>query len=283
MDYKEITKGEKIAALGLGTWRIGGGEIPDLSKDREEIKTLQYGIEKGMTHIDTAEYYGAGHSEEIVCRAIEPFNRKDLFITTKVWPNHLKYHQVLKSIKASLKRLEVDYVDLFLIHWPNPDVPLSETMKALENCVEDGYTRYIGVSNFSAKLMMKAQSHLKENRLVANQVKYNLNSQEPKEQLLPYCIENNAILVAYSPLGKGNLTRPFNKVLDNFTTKYDKTRAQIALNWLISQENVITIPKASNIQHLKENLGSVGWTLSSEDRERLSQSFIESAVNFPSI
>ena len=272
LEFKKIGN-DKVAALGLGTWRIGGGETPDYSKDIKEVQTLRYGIDLGLTHIDTAEHYGAGHSEEIVGKAIEPYDRRDLFITSKVWPNHLKYDQLLESMKASLKRLNLDYVDLYLVHWSNPEIPLEETMNALEHCIDEGYTRHIGVSNFSIELLNKATSYLKDNRLVANQVKYSLLEQSPSKRLHKYCIENDMLLTAYSPLGRGPLTKPGNKVLDELTVKYEKTQAQIALNWLISQEKVITIPKASNIQHIEENNGAISWKMSTEDQTRLAESF----------
>jgi len=204
LDFKEIACREKISVLGLGTWRIGGSENADYSKDEEEISTLRKGIELGMVHLDTAERYGAGHCEEIVGRAIEPFTRRDLFVTTKVWHNHLKYDDLIKSIKASLKRLQQDYVDLYLVHWPNQNVPLKETMRALENCVIEGYTRFIGVSNFPLNLFMEAQTYLKEEKLVANQVKYSLVDQGPVKSLVPYCVENDVTLIAYTPLSRGN-------------------------------------------------------------------------------
>jgi diketogulonate reductase-like aldo/keto reductase len=273
LEFKEIADGKKIAVLGLGTWGIGGSQKANHSKDEEEISTLRKGIEHGMTHIDTAEMYGAGHCEEVIGRAIEPFDRHDLFITTKVWHNHLKYDDLIKSIKASLKRLQLDYIDLYLIHWPNPEIPLMETIRALEHCVKEGYTRFIGVSNFPLNLLRKAQSYLKEERLVANQVKYSLIDQEPIKSLIPYCVENDVTLVAYTPLSKGDLARPGNPILDEFTKKYGKTQAQISLNWLISQKNVVAIPKASNLEHLVENLGAVGWEMDKDDWLKLAFSF----------
>jgi diketogulonate reductase-like aldo/keto reductase len=273
MNFKEIISGEKIAVLGLGTWRIGGSQTADYSKDKDEISTLQKGIDLGITHLDTAEMYGAGHCEEIVGKAIEPYDRRELFITTKVWHNHLKFDDLIESIKASLNRLNQDYVDLYLIHWPNPNVPLKETMSALEHCAIEGYTRFIGVSNFPVDLFIEAQSYLKEEKLVANQVKYSLVDQDPIKSLVPYCIENDITLIAYTPLSKGNLAKPGNKVLDEMTKKYGKTQAQISLNWLISQEKVITIPKASNIYHLKENLGAIGWNIDEQDISKLAKAF----------
>jgi len=273
MEFKELVKGVQIPVLGMGTWEIGGRMVSDHSRDREEIAGLQAGIELGMTHIDTAEVYGAGHSEELVGEAIKPYHRRDLFITTKVWRNHLRYNDLISAIKASLRRLDIDYVDLYLVHWPSPDVPLEETMRALEHCVEEGYTRFIGVSNFSASLLKEAQSHLKDHHLVADQVEYSLVEQDPARELLPHCLENDVTLIAYSPLGRGQLTRSGHSVLDRLAEKHGKTHAQVSLNWLVSQEKVVAIPKASKIEHLTDNIGAVGWRLSQEDFTELKEAF----------
>ena len=273
MEYKRIARGVEIPALGLGTFGMGEGRAAGTSDDEGDIEAIRLAIELGMIHIDTAERYAAGHSEEVVADAIEPFDRGDLFVTTKVWHNHLRREDLISSMKASLKRLRQDYVDLYLVHWPNPEVPLKETMKALEHCAEEGYTRLIGVSNFSTELIVEAQSHLEEHTLVANQVNYSLMEQGSRSELLPYCQENDIILVAYTPLAKGKLAKPGNQVLDKLSEKYGKTQAQVSLNWLISQENVITIPKASNFDHLRDNLGSVGWNLDEEDHQRLALAF----------
>jgi diketogulonate reductase-like aldo/keto reductase len=274
MQYREIAPDEKVPVIGLGTWGMGGRQIEDHKWDEENILAIQMAIELGLTHIDTAEYYGAGHTEELVGQAIKKFDRTDLFITTKVWSNNLHYNNLLKSMKESLKRLEIDYVDLYLIHWPNPKIPLKETVEALEYCVIEGYTRYIGVSNFSAELMRKAQSYLKEHQIVANQVEYSLIDQKPKITLLPYIKSHNKLLIAYSPLARGQLVKPGNKVLDEIADKYGKSRVQIALNWLIKQENVVAIPKSSNPVHLFEIIGSIDFELSTEDEIILSDSFI---------
>jgi diketogulonate reductase-like aldo/keto reductase len=273
MEYKELVKGVRIPVLGMGTWGLGGTMMPDRSREREELAALRAGIDLGMTHIDTAEMYAAGHSEELVGEAIKPYDRRSLFITTKAWRTHLRYNDLVASMKTSLRRLGIDYVDLYLIHWPNPEVPLEETMRALEHCAEEGYTRFIGVSNFSASLLAEAQAHLREHRLVANQVQYSLVERGPARELLPYCVEKGVTLIAYSPLGKGELAQPGNTVLDELAEKYEKTPAQVSLNWLISQEKVVTIPKASRIEHLRENIGAVGWKLSKEDFLRLREAF----------
>jgi len=264
----------EIPVLGLGTWGMGGRQIEDHRWDEENVAAIRMAIELGLTHIDTAEYYGAGHAEELVGEAVEPYDRRELFITTKVWHTNLRRHDLMESMRKSLRRLGLDYVDLYLVHWPNPDVLLGETMTAMERCVDEGHTRFIGVSNFSRSLMREAQSHLEDHVLVANQVEYSLLDQKPKMDLLPFMQAEGRTLIAYSPLGKGILAKPGNKVLDELAEKYDKSQAQVALNWLISQENVVAIPKTSNPVHLLDIVGAVGWEIGLEDSLRLSQGFI---------
>jgi diketogulonate reductase-like aldo/keto reductase len=168
LEHREIAKGVRVPVLGLGTWGMGGRQTANRTRDEEEVEALRLGIDLGMTHVDTAEYYGAGHAEKIVGRAIESYDRGDLFITTKVWHTHLYHNDLIASMRESLGRLALDHVDLNLVHWPNPEVPLEETMRALEHCAEEGYTRLIGVSNFPRSLVEEAQSQLREHRLVAN-------------------------------------------------------------------------------------------------------------------
>ncbi|MCW4051128.1 MAG: aldo/keto reductase [Candidatus Bathyarchaeota archaeon] len=274
MSQHEIAPGVVIPVIGLGTWGMGGRQIEDHRWDKENITAIRMAIELGITHIDTAEYYGAGHAEELVGEAIEPYNRDELFITTKVWRTNLHFDDFIKSTRQSLKRLNLDYVDLLLIHWPNREIPLEETMSALEHCAEEGFTRYIGVSNFDCSLMHQAQCYLKEHHLVANQVEYSLMDQKPRHDLLPYIGDNDSTLIAYSPLAKGRLARKGSTVLDQIAEKYQKSPAQVALNWLIAQENVVAIPKSSNPIHILELMGAVDWELSLEDSLSLADSFI---------
>lgn len=273
MEYKQLAKGIYLPVLGLGTWGIGGRDVSDATSDKEEIMALRAGVKLGITHVDTAEIYGAGHAEVLVGEAIKPYKREDLFITTKVWRTNLRYNDLILAMKRSLKRLGIEYVDLYLIHWSNPEIPLKETMRALEYCSDEGYTRFIGVSNFPASLLAEAQSYLKSHFLVADQVQYSLVEQSPRKELLPYCQKNDVMLIAYRPLERGMLTGPGHPVLDELAAKYEKTQAQVSLNWLISQEKVVAIPKASWVEHLKENIGAVGWRLRDEDLVRLGESF----------
>ncbi len=272
IDLKPLGKtGEKVPAIGLGTWMIGGGMTPDYSKDDYYVKIIRKAIELGMWHIDTAELYGDGHSEEIVGKAIKEFPRDEVFITTKVKGSNLAYDDVIKAAKRSLKRLNTSYIDLYLVHWPNPLFPLKETMKAMEKLVEMGLIRYIGVSNFDVGLIEEARSYLSKNDIVNVQNQFSLLSRSDEKTVIPYCQKEGITYTAYSPLGKGTLAR--NEYLRKIGEKYGKTAAQVALNWIISIPSVITIPKAGKFEHLEENAGAMGWRLSKEDFEAIRKYF----------
>ena len=274
MEYHEIAPGKQIPKIGLGTWGMGGKQTEDRRWDEETIIAIRMAIDLGLTHIDTAEYYGAGHCEELVGQAIEPYPRDEIFITTKVWRTNLHHDNLIKSMKASLRRLQQDYVDLYLIHWPNYRIPIKETMQALEYCAQEGYTRYIGVSNFSANLIQEAQSNLKENYLVANQAELSLLDQKSRTNLLPYLKETNRTLIAYSPLARGIIPKLEHQTLSEISKKYGKSQAQVAINWIISHKNVVAIPKSSNPIHLMEFMDSTNWKMKPEDKMELTNSFI---------
>lgn len=283
MEYKTLNNGFKIPVLGLGTWLIGGGVKANYAKDKEEIEAIKEAIKLGYTHIDTAEMYGLGHTEELVGQAIKGFNRSKLFITTKVTNTNLRYDDVISSAKASLKRLQTNYADLYLVHAPNPEIPINETMKAMDYLIEQKLVKNIGVSNFTVEELKEAQNHA-NNKIVANQIEYSLltrnigkygNNGNMESKTIPYCQKNDIIIMAERPIERGLLLKP-HPVMDKLVKKYNKTKAQIAINWLISKKNIITIPKSTNIEHLKENLGSIGWNLSKDDIELLDQAKFES-------
>ena len=173
MEFKKLSNNIEIPVVGLGTWTIGGENEADTTYDEENISAIKTAIKFGITHIDTAEAYAHGHSEELVGKAIGGFDRKGLFITSKVSPEHLSYDDLLASAKGSLRRLNTDYIDLYLIHAPNPDIPIQETMKAMDSLVEQKRIRCMGVSNFSVEQIKEAQKCTK-NKIVANQIEYNL-------------------------------------------------------------------------------------------------------------
>jgi len=276
MDFKQLGRTNvKLPAIGMGTWEIGGTRERDDSRDKEAIKAIRKAIELGIHLIDTAEMYGAGHCEEVVGEAIKPLPRERLFVVSKVWHNHLHYDDVIKAAENSLKRLRTDWIDLYLIHFPNPEVPLIETMQAMEKLVERKLIRFIGVSNFYISEVEEAKSHLSQNEIVANQVDYSLLVRGRERDLIPYCQKNQITIMAFKPLARpsaeGGL--PQNEFLREIGKKYGKTPAQVALNWLISKEPVIAIPKAINLGHLEENTGATGWALAQEDLESISTHF----------
>ncbi len=263
MIYKTLYNGDRIPVLGQGTWGLGGGMHADHSRDEQAREVIRTAIELGYTHIDTAEMYGGGHTEELVGQVIRDFRRQDLFLTSKVWQVTLRYQDTLKSLEGSLKRLGTDYLDLYLIHRPNRDIPLEETFRALNELVRQGKVRHLGVSNFNLEQLKRAQA-LSDTPLATNQVLYNLHNREyVKNGVLEYCQANNMLLTAYSPIDRGHLVN--DPALQEIAERVGATPAQIALNWLIRQEGVIALPMSTRKEHLIENLGALDIVLSDED------------------
>lgn len=174
METKKLSRTDiDVPVIGMGTWKLGGLYTPDYRDDEKAIESLKAGIELGLSLIDTAEMYGAGHTEELVGKAVQGV-RERVFIATKVLPEHLSYDEVLRAAERSLKRLDTDYIDLYQIHAPNPNIPIIETMRAMETLADKGKIRFIGVSNFSLELLKQAQECLSKYQIVSNQVEYNL-------------------------------------------------------------------------------------------------------------
>jgi len=261
-----------VTAVGMGTYY----DFPWIIKARlgvvggvdAKLAALKAGLEGGVRLIDTAEIY---NSEPIVAKAIAGLPREDLFIATKVMFLHLRRDALVKSLERSLRKLNLSYVDLYQVHQPSPFVPIKETMAAMEEMVEKGLVRYIGVSNFSLKRMVEANDALKNHRLASNQMPYHLADRRVEKDILPYCRKEGIVLMAYFPLGHGKLTS--SKALTDIGMKYGKTAPQVALNWLLAQENVFPIPRASVPVHVTENIGSVGWRMSEDDRAMLERSY----------
>lgn len=271
---KQLRSGFSMPVFGIGTWQMGGRDEHDLkNNDQADITAIKTAIDLGVNHIDTAEIYADGYAEIIVSQAIKNYNRHQLFLVSKVQAKNLKFDDVINACKKSLSRLKTDYLDLYLAHRFNPNIELQETIEALNELVKLGLVKNIGVSNYNVNHLQTAQKYSK-NKIVCNQVHYNLMYREPeKSGLLEYCQKNDVFLVAWRPLGKGNLLNNPDSVLKKLTEKYKKTPAQIAINWLISQTNVVTLTKTSNLLHLKENLGAIGWQMEPNDIEDLKNNF----------
>jgi len=265
---KTLKCGFSMPVFGFGTWMMGGGmeHDPD-NDDAADIAAIERAIDAGISHIDTAEMYANGHAEQLVGKAIRGRDRSKLLIVSKVSPQNLKYDDVLRSCEKSLKRLGTDYLDLYLIHKPNDAIGLKETMQAMNRLQNDGLIRNIGVSNFTTGRMREAALH-SDHQIVATQVHYNLAFREPeRKRVTDYCRQNDAFLIAWRPVWGVVEKQP--AIVAELCEKYGKTPAQIALNWLACQENVVTLAKMRHPEHLEENLGGFGWEMEKEDVERL--------------
>jgi diketogulonate reductase-like aldo/keto reductase len=279
MKHEILYNGDKLPVIGQGTWRLGGAMTPDYTQDEIALNAIRTAIDLGYTHIDTAEMYGQGHTEELVGEAIRDFSRGDLFIASKVWKVTMRYQDTMQALERSLKRLGTDYLDLYLIHRPNRDIPLHETFRALNRLVEDGKVRHLGVSNFNLEQLKGAQA-LADTPLATNQVPYNLHKRTyVVNGVLKYCQEQGILLTAYSPIDRGHLVD--DPTVNEIAEKYNATPAQIALNWLICQPNVIALPMSTNRAHLEENLGALELELSEDDIKLLDTIELPEAVLWP--
>lgn len=266
MNFKKLSNtGLEIPEIGLGTWNYKGG-----------VEPLKAGIEQRATLIDTAEGY---YTEDLVGEAIKGI-REDVIIATKVSGRNLAYDSVLRSCEQSLSKLQTDYIDLYQIHWPNDSYPIKETMRAMQKLVDEGMVYYVGVSNFDIDEVKEAQMYFSNYKIVSNQVRYNLNDREIENDLLPYCIENEITILAYTPLASGKLCKTDGllkskkyKVLSEIAEEAGKTPGQAALNWCNSHENVISIPKSNSVERTIENCGASGWFLTKDQIQRLNEAF----------
>ena len=273
---KKLKNGFEIPEYGLGTWQMGGRSERDPSNDdKADIEAIKRALAQGIIHIDTAEIYAAGHSEELIAIALKEsrVERKDLFLVSKVPSEHQGYEGVINACRQSLKRLETEYLDLYLLHDYDNLFPLDETMRAMVELKDKGLIRNIGVSNFGIEHLKEAQSYSKY-PIVCNQVHYNLRVREAeKSGLLKYCQENDIMIVAYRPTDKGKMFTETPAVIQEMCEKYNKTYAQVAINWLVSQPNVVTIVKTRDSGHLKENLDALDWRMEEGDIERLRKEY----------
>ncbi len=268
MEYRKLGRtGEKVSVIGMGTWKVGDG---GKAESRDQIAALQRGMELGINLIDTAEIYGDGKSEQLVAEAVKG-DRSNVFIASKVWSDHLHHDDVLAACDRSLQRLGVDHIDLYQIHWPNPSVPIKETMSAMEELLGMGKIRYIGVSNFSVEQTKEAQDALAKAELVSDQVEYSLSKPKIEADLLPYCEKEGITVIAYSPLAKGKL--PSGRIPAQVLEKYHMTPAQVMLNWVTRKKNVVAIPKSAKASHAEENAVSVSVRFTEAEYDLISNSF----------
>jgi len=268
--------GEKIPVIGQGTWGIQAGKSKVYYDQWKN--SLIHRLKLGMTHIDTAEAYGLGTSERIVGEVVAKYDRDEVFVTSKLLPTHFRYSQMKKAAEKSLERLGLKYFDMYLIHFPNPFIPIKRNMGLLEELLTEGKTRYIGVSNFSVKKFQKAQECLKKAELVNNQLRINVGHQKHIINNLSFYQKHGVTLTAFSPLGhRGlkNLDLELMVKLEKIAERHNATIYQIAIAWLININGVITIPKSSQLNHVEANALASKIVLSSNEMNLITQSHMK--------
>jgi aryl-alcohol dehydrogenase-like predicted oxidoreductase len=300
VEYINLGKsGIKISRIGLGAWQANVKQWGQDFTEEDLMKAMKKSYELGINLIDTAESYADGHSEEIVGRVAKEIGRDNLVIATKVHGVHCRYDDVLRAAEKSLKRLDVKEIDLYQVHWPDPweQIPLKETMGALEKLFKEGKIRAIGVSNFAVRDLKEARGYLSTTDIVSNQLRYNMIQREIEQEVLKYCKREKMTVIAWSPLAQGILTGKYDvnnkpkdsarsdnrlfydhnlkeiskllKVLKGIADSKGKTMGQVALNWLMKEKNVVPIPGAKNPDQAVENANACGWNLSSQDLKNI--------------
>lgn len=256
LDTVKIVKAKEVAipALGLGTWQLKGDDC---------VNIVRKSLQEGYMHVDTAQAY---ENEEQVGLGIQKsgINREELFLTTKVWKDNFEPKAMAESVEESLTKLKTDYVNLLLLHWPGEEKNFEKTLDALMDMKEKGHTLAIGVSNYPVALLERAHEYTK-GAIVVNQVEY--HPLMDQERVLAEVRSLNMALTAYSPLGRGKALK--NPVIIEIANHHKVSPSQVILSWLMSQDQVIAIPKASSMEHSLDNLGALRLQLSQADRERI--------------
>jgi diketogulonate reductase-like aldo/keto reductase len=260
--------GEEIAVIGQGTWEL------ELADEAAAARALHAGLELGLTHVDTAEMYGDGRVEELLGRALAG-RRDEVFLASKVLPQNASRAGTLRACERSLRRLRTDHLDLYLLHWPG-DHPLGETLAAFDELQRSGSIRHYGVSNFDEHELAEAVRLAGPGRIACNQVLYHLGERGIEHAVLPACERLGVALVAYSPFGSGRFPAPSSKggrVLAEVATGLGATPRQVALAYLVRNENVLAIPKSAREDRVRENAGAQELELSADDVARIDEVF----------
>jgi diketogulonate reductase-like aldo/keto reductase len=270
MDPFRLPSGEPVARLGQGAWQIG----EDRARRGRELAALKLGLDLGLALIDTAELYGDGASEELVAEAIA--GRRDrTYVVSKVLPRNASRKGTIAACERSLKRLRTDYLDLYLLHW-RESKPLAETLEAFVELADAGKIRHFGVSNFDVDDLEEALALRGGTRVATDQVLYNLEHRGIEHDLLPWARERGMPVMAYSPLGSDSrAVRELlgNRALQAIATRHSATPARVALAWLLARDGVVTIPKASSEEHVRDNRAALDLRLAPEDLDELDREF----------
>ncbi|NHJ05242.1 MAG: aldo/keto reductase [Candidatus Heimdallarchaeota archaeon] len=299
----------KVSRVGLGT--LAFGHKSKGIQDKQQIfDCLNYALDNGINLIDTAEEYSGGLTERLIGEVLkERGDREEVVIVTKVSPMHLSYNNVLKAAKHSLERLQTNYIDIFMVHWPWPYNPILETMKAMDKLLEEGKIHYVGISNFKNYETQEAINSLENGKIIVNEMEYNLVNRFVEKEIVPFIREKGIALLAYSPLLSSFLTAkydeystfsendfrnydPYFKNKENFkharelfqlmkdiAENHEVTPAQVAMNWLLKDEDIIPIPGAKKISHIESNIESTKWKLTKEEYSQLTKITDELELN----
>jgi diketogulonate reductase-like aldo/keto reductase len=261
----EQPSGIAIPVLGMGTWQMG----ENAHNRKSEIDALRHGLSLGFSLIDTAEMYAEGGAEEVVAEAIAD-QRAKVFLVSKVYPHNASKQGAIAACERSLKRLNTDYLDLYLLHWRG-SVPLAETLEAFQTLQKAGKIRSYGVSNFDTEDMEEAVQLTGGIGIATNQVLYNLARRGIELNLLPWCRQEGIPIMAYSPIEQGRLLN--SRILKTIAQDRGVTAAQVALAWLLQQDDVVVIPKSSRIDHVEQNRAALDLKLSAEELAALDIAF----------
>ena len=249
-----LPSGESVPSMGLGTWHMG----ERIGNPKTEVDALIRGLDLGATLIDTAEMYARGGAERVVGSAIKG-RRDDVFIVSKVLPHNASFDGTIRACENSLQRMQIECIDLYLLHWPG-NHPLESTLSAFEQLKTDGKIKHWGVSNFDTSDMQELYGIPEGKNCQINQVLYNLSRRGIEWDLLPWCRSKGLPIMAYSPIEQGRLLE--NKKLKALASEIGVSAAQLSIAWSIRKNDIITIPKASNLEHVSQNIDA--WTMKLE-------------------
>jgi diketogulonate reductase-like aldo/keto reductase len=271
--------GREVFPIGLGTWSMGD----KADKFDQEVEALRVGLDHGVQVIDTAEMYGDGNAERLVAQAIKPYNREDLFLISKVLPSNASKKQIPISLDNSLKRLQTDYLDLYLLHWKG-NIPIEETIEALEKIRGQGKIKSWGVSNLDVDDLEKIMKLPDGIKCATNQVRYNLGDRGIEFDLVPMMNQLKMPLIAYAPVARGdsfgtNLTKQ--KALKEIAEKHHSDIFQILLAWCIRNGQTIAIPQSTNTTHVVNNVKAAEIQLTQQDLEQLDSIYPKPSVKQP--
>ena len=310
MDRIKLGKSDlKVSRIGIGggQWGIENYGITDPTSIKA---TINHAIDSGINYLDTAESYANGASEKYIGEVVkERGDRENLVIATKIHQTHLGFDEVLKACNASLRRLQTDYIDLFQIHAPSFNVPISETMIALRTLLDEGKVRYVGVSNFQVSLCEVAINSLDNHEVISNQLEYSILNRNIEKAMLKYSEWREIPIIAYSPLARGMLTgkytsgtqippddrrnkkplfsnpeniailQPLMEIIKNIGEKNNASIAQVSLNWLLKHDNVIPLPGAKSIEQVDSHVAATTWKMSDDDWNAISDASNDLRLN----